>query len=439
MDKLTINVIGAGLAGCEAAWQAAQRGAHVRLYEMKPKKKIPAHSSEDFCELCCSNSFRAEGLSNAIGLLKEELRAMGSLIMKCADATRVPAGGALAVDRDAFPKMVTEHIKNHPNIEIIEEEVTSLDFSEPTVIASGPLTSEPLANAIVEFFGGDGLHFFDAAAPIVSAESINMDKAYLASRYGTGTPDYINWPMSEEEYDAFYRELISAQTVEMKDFENNVFEGCMPVEIMASRGRDTLLFGPLKPVGLPDPKTGKTPFAVVQLRKDNAESSMYNLVGFQTHLKFPEQRRVFGMIPGLENAEFVRYGVMHRNTYIDSPRHLTAAFEAKKRKGLFFAGQMTGVEGYIESCSSGFVAGINAVREEPYIFDPKTAIGSLAHYISNQTVVDFQPMNVNFGIFPPLEFTGKKPKKADRKEMYSQRALEIIKNTEFYIKEEEDK
>ncbi|MBQ4627550.1 MAG: methylenetetrahydrofolate--tRNA-(uracil(54)-C(5))-methyltransferase (FADH(2)-oxidizing) TrmFO, partial [Clostridia bacterium] len=372
MDKLTINVVGAGLAGCEAAWQAAERGAHVRLYEMKPQKKIPAHSSEDFCELCCSNSFRAEGLSNAIGLLKEELRAMGSLVMKCADATRVPAGGALAVDRDAFPKMVTEHIKNHPNIEIIAKEITSLDFDEPTVIASGPLTSEPLADAIVEFFGADGLHFFDAAAPIVSAESIDMDKAYLASRYGKGTPDYINCPMSEDEYNAFYAELIAAETVEMKDFENNVFEGCMPVEVMASRGKDTLLFGPLKPVGLPDPKTGKTPYAVVQLRKDNAESSMYNLVGFQTHLKFPEQRRVFGMIPGLENAEFVRYGVMHRNTYIDSPRHLTAAFEAKKRKGLFFAGQMTGVEGYIESCSSGFVAGINAVRNEPYIFDPKT-------------------------------------------------------------------
>ena len=437
MDKLTINVVGAGLAGCEAAWQAAERGAHVRLYEMKPQKKIPAHSSEDFCELCCSNSFRAEGLSNAIGLLKEELRAMGSLVMKCADATRVPAGGALAVDRDAFPKMVTEHIKNHPNIEIIAKEITSLDFDEPTVIASGPLTSEPLADAIVEFFGADGLHFFDAAAPIVSAESIDMDKAYLASRYGKGTPDYINCPMSEDEYNAFYAELIAAETVEMKDFENNVFEGCMPVEVMASRGKDTLLFGPLKPVGLPDPKTGKTPYAVVQLRKDNAESSMYNLVGFQTHLKFPEQRRVFGMIPGLENAEFVRYGVMHRNTYIDSPRHLTAAFEAKKRKGLFFAGQMTGVEGYIESCSSGFVAGINAVRNEPYIFDPKTAIDSLAHYISNQTVVDFQPMNVNFGIFPPLEFTGKKPKKADRKEMYSRRALEIIKNTEFYINKED--
>ena len=253
MDKLTINVVGAGLAGCEAAWQAAERGAHVRLYEMKPQKKIPAHSSEDFCELCCSNSFRAEGLSNAIGLLKEELRAMGSLVMKCADSTRVPAGGALAVDRDAFPKMVTEHIKNHPNIEIIAKEITSLDFDEPTVIASGPLTSEPLADAIVEFFGADGLHFFDAAAPIVSAESIDMDKAYLASRYGKGTPDYINCPMSEDEYNAFYAELIAAETVEMKDFENNVFEGCMPVEVMASRGKDTLLFGPLKPVGLPDP------------------------------------------------------------------------------------------------------------------------------------------------------------------------------------------
>ena len=400
---------------------------------MKPHKKIPAHVSDDFCELCCSNSFRAEGISNAIGLLKQELRMMGSLVMRCADATRVPAGGALAVDREAFPKMVTGFIRSHPDIEIIEKEVSSLEFSETTVIASGPLTSDALADAIAGFFGSEGLHFFDAAAPIVTAASVDMDRAYLASRYGKGTPDYINCPMTEAEYDAFYSALMSAETAELHGFENSsVFEGCMPVEVMAARGRETLLYGPLKPVGLPDPKTGRIPFAVVQLRKDNACSSMYNIVGFQTHLKFPEQRIVFSMIPGLENAEFVRFGVMHRNTYIDSPRHLTAAYEARKRKGLFFAGQMTGVEGYIESCSSGFVAGINAVREEPYIFDPRTAVGALAGYISNESVTDFQPMNINFGIFPPLEYKGRKPRKADRKEMYAERAVGIIRNTEFY-------
>ena len=431
MEKKTVIVVGAGLAGCEAAWQAARYGAKVRLFEMKPKKRIPAHFSDDFCELCCSNSFRAEGLSNAIGLLKEELRRMGSLIMKCADLTRVPAGGALAVDREAFPKAVTEHIKNCPDIEITEKEIDTLDFDCPAVIATGPLTSEPLSEKIAEFFGSEGLHFFDAAAPTVTAESVDMGKAYFASRYSKGTPDYINCPMTKDEYEAFYEALVSAQTVEIRDFENNVFEGCMPVETMALRGRDTLLFGPLKPVGLPDPRTGKTPYAVVQLRKDNAASTVYNLVGFQTHLKFPEQRRVFRMIPGLENAEFVRYGVMHRNTYISSPGNLTAAYETKKKKGLFFAGQMTGVEGYIESCSSGFVAGRNAAREEPYIFDPKTAVGALARYISDETVTDFQPMNVNFGIFPSLEYTGRKPRKADRKEMYSGRALEIINGTEF--------
>ena len=432
MEKKTVNVVGAGLAGCEAAWQAAKSGAKVRLYEMKPKKRIPAHNSSDFCELCCSNSFRAEGLSNAIGLLKEELRAMGSLIMKCADMTRVPAGGALAVDREAFPRAVTEHIKNEPNIEIIEKEIDTLEFDCPTVIATGPLTSDLLAGKIAEFFGSEGLHFFDAAAPTVTFESVDMQKAYFASRYGKGTPDYINCPMTKDEYEAFYEELITAETAEIRDFENNVFEGCMPVETMASRGKETLLFGPLKPVGLPDPKTGKTPYAVVQLRKDNAAETVYNIVGFQTHLRFPEQRRVFGMIPGLENAEFVRYGVMHRNTFISSPGNLTAAYETVKRKNLFFAGQMTGVEGYIESCSSGFVAGINAARDERYIFPPETAIGALAHYISNTQITDFQPMNVNFGIFPPLEWTGRKPKKADRKEMYSQRALEMIKNTEFF-------
>ena len=427
MNK-TVNVVGAGLAGCEAAWQLANRGADVRLFEMKPQKRIPAHSGDDFCELCCSNSFRAEGMSNAIGLLKNELRQLGSLIMRCADDTRVPAGGARAVAREGFSKAVTAAIKSHPNITVIEKEVTDLNFEENTVIASGPLTSEPLAKAISEFFSSDGLYFFDAAAPIVSADSIDMEKAYLASRYDKGTPDYINCPMTESEYNAFYDALVSAKEVEIKDFENNVFEGCMPVEVMAKRGRETLLFGPLKPVGLPDPKTGKIPHAVVQLRKDNAASSMYNLVGFQTHLTFPEQRRVFSMIPGLENAEFVRYGVMHRNTFIDSPRHLTDTYEARARKGLFFAGQMTGVEGYIESCSSGFVAGLNALPglEKRIVFPRTTAIGALSGYISDENVSAFQPMNVNFGLFPPLENIGKKLKKANKKEELSARAMNII-------------
>lgn len=432
MDIKTVNVVGGGLAGSEAAYQLAKRGVHVRLFDMKPTKKIPAHSTNDFCELCCSNSFRAEGLGNAIGVLKEELRRMGSLVMKCADETRVPAGGALAVDREKFSASVTAALRSHENIEIVEKEVTNLDFEENTIIATGPLTSDALSERIHEFFGKDELHFFDAAAPIVFAESIDMTKAWFASRYDKGTADYINCPMTREEYDAFYDALINAKTAQLHDFENSkVFEGCMPVEVMASRGRETLLYGPLKPVGLPDPHTGKLPYAVVQLRKDNGASSMYNIVGFQTHLLFGEQKRVFSMIPGLENAEFARYGVMHRNTFINSPGLLTPTYEAKKRKGLFFAGQMTGVEGYIESCSSGFVAALNAVPglEKSIIFDARTATGALAQYISNESVDAFEPMNVNFGIFEPLENVrpnGRKLRKADRKTAYAERALQVI-------------
>jgi len=422
-----VNVVGGGLAGCEAAWQLAKRGVQVTLYEMKPHKKSPAHKSDDLCELVCSNSLRATGLANAVGLLKEEMRLLGSLIMECADATAVPAGGALAVDRDAFSGMVTRKISSHPNIEIRNQEITSLDFDSPTVIASGPLTSDALSEEIVRFFGENSLHFFDAAAPIVTADSIDMEKAFFASRYDKGTPDYINCPMTADEYDAFYKALVSAETAHLHEFEDDkVFEGCMPVEVMAKRGYETLLFGPLKPVGLSDPRRPDfRPHAVVQLRKDNAAASLYNIVGFQTHLLFGEQKRVFSMIPGLENAEFVRYGVMHRNTFINSPKCLSETYEARKRKGLFFAGQMTGVEGYLESAASGLVCGLNANPQigEEVVFGAETAIGSLASYISNPAVESFQPMNVNFGIFRPL---GLKIKKKDRKEAYSRRALENI-------------
>lgn len=419
----SVTVVGAGLAGCEAAWQCAQRGAHVTLYEMKPLKKSPAHTSDLFCELVCSNSLRAQGLQNAIGLLKEELLRMGSLIIQAAVATRVPAGGALAVDRDAFASYVTERIRNHPNITVVEQEISTLDFDEPAVIAAGPLASDRLAKEIVKCFG-EGLSFFDAAAPIVTAESIDMSKAYLASRYDKGTPDYINCPMNEEEYDAFYHALVSAETAHLHGFENDkVFEGCMPVEVMASRGYETLLFGPLKPVGLIDPHTGKLPRAVVQLRKDNAASSLYNIVGFQTHLTWGEQRRVFGMIPGLERAEFVRYGVMHRNTFLNSPNLLTPTYRVRNRENLYFAGQITGVEGYIESASSGFVAGLNALLGDTVVFPKETAIGALAHYVSDPSICDFQPMNVNFGLLPPLEG---RVKKKDRKGLLSARALTVL-------------
>lgn len=423
-----VAVVGGGLAGCEAAWQLAKRGVKVTLYEMKPGKKSPAHKSDTLCELVCSNSLRATGLANAIGLLKEEMRLLGSLIMECADKTAVPAGAALAVDREAFSNAVTEKIRTNENITIVNEEISTLDFDCPVIIATGPLTSEPLAAEIKKYFGDDGLWFFDAAAPIVSADSIDMEKAFFASRYDKGTPDYINCPMSKEEYDAFYQALISAQCAELHDFENDrVFEGCMPVEVMAKRGYETLLYGPLKPVGLTDKRyPDNKHIGVVQLRKDNSQSSLYNIVGFQTHLLFGEQKRVFSMIPGLENAEFVRYGVMHRNTYINSPQFLTETFETRNKKGLFFAGQMTGVEGYLESAASGLICGLNADpgRKKPIIFGRETAIGSLAAYISTQND-NFQPMNVNFGIFEPLSG---KIKKKDRKEMMSKRALEHIQN-----------
>ena len=424
-----VTVIGAGLAGSECAWQLAQRGVAVTLREIKPEKKTPAHVTDYFAELCCSNSLRGAGLENAVGLLKEELRRLNSLIMRCADATAVPAGGALAVDRDGFARMVTETIFSHPNITMIPGEVTSIPEGD-VVIASGPLTSDPLAEAIAEKLGGGTtLNFFDAAAPLVSYDSVDMDSAYFASRYDKGTPDYINCPMTKEEYQAFWQALIAAEEAEVHGFEDkSVFEGCMPVEVMARRGEDTLRFGPLKPRGLIDPKTGKEPYAVVQLRRDNADGSIYNLVGFQTHLKWPEQRRVFTMIPALRNAQFLRYGVMHRNTYLDSPRLLDRYYRLKAEPRIAFAGQMTGVEGYVESCASGFLAGVELARhlngQTPIDFPAETAIGALGLYVSNGSVGDFQPMNINFGIIPPLDHRvkGKRNKNAE----LSQRSLEIL-------------
>ena len=424
-----VTVIGAGLAGSECAWQLAQRGVAVTLREMKPEKKTPAHVTDYFAELCCSNSLRGAGLENAVGLLKEELRRLNSLIMRCADATAVPAGGALAVDRDGFARMVTETIFSHPNITMIPGEVTSIPEGD-VVIASGPLTSDPLADAIAEKLGGGTtLNFFDAAAPLVACDSVDMDSAYFASRYDKGTPDYINCPMTKEEYLNFWQALIAAEEAEVHGFEDkSVFEGCMPVEVMARRGEDTLRFGPLKPRGLIDPKTGKEPYAVVQLRRDNADGSIYNLVGFQTHLKWPEQRRVFTMIPALRNAQFLRYGVMHRNTYLDSPRLLDRYYRLKAEPRIAFAGQMTGVEGYVESCASGFLAGVELARrlngQTPIDFPAETAIGALGLYVSNGSVGDFQPMNINFGIIPPLDHRvkGKRNKNAE----LSQRSLEIL-------------
>ena len=428
MEK--VKVIGAGLAGCEAAWQLAQRGIPVELYEMKPQKMTPAHHSSDFAELVCSNSLRSDQLENAVGLLKEELRRMGSLIMACADEHRVPAGGALAVDRFGFSSAVTEKIRSHPNITVIEEEVTAIPGEGNVIVASGPLTSDALNEDIARHFPGEEyLHFFDAAAPIVTFESIDMDKAWFASRYDRGTPDYINCPMTQEEYDRFWTELTQAKQTQLHEFDDgSVFEGCMPVEVMARRGRDTLCYGPLKPVGLPDPRTGKEPFADVPLRKDNAAGSIFNIVGFQTHLTFPEQKRVFSMIPGLEHAEFVRYGVMHRNTYLHSPGILNHYYQVKNEPRLCFAGQMTGVEGYVESTASGLVAAVELARrllgEAPIDFPRETALGALAHYVSDTTVVNFQPMNVNFGIIPPLGYKvkGKRNKNA----ALSQRALEAL-------------
>ena len=427
-----VTVIGAGLAGSECAWQLAQRGVAVTLREMKPEKRTPAHVTDYFAELCCSNSLRGAGLENAVGLLKEELRRLHSLIMRCADATAVPAGGALAVDREGFARKVTEAVLSHPNITMIPGEVTSIPEGD-VVIASGPLTSDPLADAIAaRLGGGNTLNFFDAAAPLVSYDSVDMNSAYFASRYDKGTPDYINCPMTREEYLAFWQALTTAQEAEVHGFEDkNVFEGCMPVEVMARRGEDTLRFGPLKPRGLIDPKTGKEPYAVVQLRRDNADGSIYNLVGFQTHLKWPEQRRVFTMIPALRDAQFLRYGVMHRNTYLDSPRLLDRYYRLKSDPRIVFAGQMTGVEGYVESCASGFLAGVELARrlngQTPVDFPTETAIGALGLYVSNGSVGDFQPMNINFGIIPPLDHRvkGKRNKNAE----LSRRSLDILSQT----------
>lgn len=428
-----INIVGAGLAGCEAAWQAVKLGVPVRLYEMKPKKFSPAHHSEGFAELVCSNSLRSNMLSNAVGVLKEEMRLLDSLIIEAAYASEVPAGSALAVDRELFSGYITNKLKSHPLVTVIEEEVTEIPDGI-TVIASGPLTSEGLSEAIGKLIGEDYLHFFDAAAPIVSFDSIDMTKAFYASRYDKGEAAYINCPFTEEEYNRFYEALITAEEAELHDFDKGelkVFEGCMPVEVMAKRGRDTLLFGPMKPVGITVPSTGKEAHAIVQLRQENAEKSMYNLVGFQTHLKFPEQKRVFGMIPGLENAEFLRYGVMHRNTFMNSPKLLDGAYMLRNRPGLYFAGQMTGVEGYVESASSGLVAGLNAARFalglEPIYFGKESVIGSLASYVSDKDVVNFQPMNANFGLVSPLGFKVKGGKKA-RGEAMGVRAVEYIKN-----------
>ncbi len=435
----TIDIYGAGLAGCEAAWQAARLGVAVRLHEMKPQKKTPAHSYNGFAELVCSNSLRSNQIFNAIGLLKEELSHLGSLIMEAAHACEVPAGAALAVDRKCFSDYITEKITSHPLITVIGEEVTEVpcDPDAITVIATGPLTSDALSASIAKLTGSRYLYFYDAAAPIVDASSIDMEKAYEASRYGKGEAAYINCPMTKEEYTAFYQALISAKEAPLHSFdlpdgndsEPTVFEGCMPVEIMARRGVDTLLFGPLKPVGLPDPKTGREPYAVVQLRQENTDKTMYNLVGFQTHLTWDEQRRVFGMIPGLKNAEFLRYGVMHRNTFIDSPRLLNADYSMRERPALFFAGQMTGVEGYIESTGSGFIAGINAARRalsmDALYFPKETVIGAMASYISDDRVTNFQPMNANFGLMPPFEKKIKGGKRA-RNDAYAVRAIEEI-------------
>lgn len=426
----SVNVIGAGLAGSEAAWQIANQGVHVNLYEMRPVKMTPAHHTENFAEMVCTNSMRANQLTNGAGLLKEEMRRLNSIIMQEADSHAVPAGGALAVDRDTFSAGVTEKLKNHPNITVISEEVTEIPEDGITVVASGPLTSDTLAESIIKFTGDSGLYFYDAAAPILAKDSIDMDKVYLKSRYDKGDAAYLNCPMTKEEFEAFYNELVKAEMAELKDFDKNekFFEGCMPIEEMARRGEKTMLFGPLKPVGLEDPKTGKTPYAVVQLRQDNAVGDLYNIVGFQTHLKWGEQKRVFSMIPGLENARIVRYGVMHRNTYLRSPEMMTETYQTKKRSNLFFAGQMTGVEGYVESAASGLYAGINAARlakgQDPVVFPEKTMMGAMAHYITHASKSNFQPINANFGIVPRLD--QKIRDKRERNTQVSLRALDVL-------------
>ena len=425
---MEVKVIGAGLAGCEAAWQLAKRGIPVKLYEMKPQKMSPAHHSSDFAELVCSNSLRGDRLENAVGLLKEELRRCGSLIMACAEATRVEAGGCLAVDRKGFSQLVTEKIRQEPLITVVSQEVTQVPEG-PVIIATGPLTSDALSKAIGEYFGTEYLHFFDAAAPLVTAESVDMDLAWWQSRYDRGTPDYINCAMDRQQYEAFIRELTTAQEAEVHGFEDKrVFEGCMPVEVMARRGLDTLRYGPMKPVGLTDPKTGQEPYAVLQLRQDNAAKSIYNLVGFQTHLKFGEQKRVFSMIPALRNAEFVRYGVMHQNTFLQSPKLLDRFYADRRNPLVAFAGQMTGVEGYVESTASGFLAAVAMAAKvrglAPVEFPRTTAIGALGLYISDSNVESFQPMNVNFSIIAPLEQRVRK--KSEKNLAISQRSLEVL-------------
>ena len=428
-----IIVIGAGLAGTEAAWQAAKSGAVVELYEMRPLRRSPAHKTDGFAELVCSNSLRGAGLENAVGVLKEEMRRLGSLIIQAADATAVPAGGALAVDRTKFSAYVTEQIERHPNIGVHHAEVTEIPNTDDciVIIASGPLTDGALSAEIAALLGNDALYFYDAAAPLVSFASIDMRAAYRASRYGKGEAAYINCPMDEEQYEAFYTALTTAETAQAHDFEKEIFfEGCMPVEVMASRGKDTLLYGPLKPMGLEHPETGIRPYAVVQLRQDNAEGTIYNIVGFQTRLKWPEQQRVFRMIPGLTHAEFLRYGVMHRNSFINAPRHLRPTFQTQTNDALFFVGQMTGVEGYVESAASGLTAGVNAARlaagQEPLVFPQTTCHGALAHYITSCDPAHFQPMNINFGLLPPIENSPRRMRKPEKKRMLAERALTVL-------------
>ena len=430
MDKKVI-VIGAGLAGSEAAWQLAKRGAKVDLYEMRPQKMTPAHKTENFGELVCSNSLRANNITNAVGLLKEEMRMLDSIIIKCADATQVPAGGALAVDRDKFSEMITETIKNHPNINVIGEELPTIPKGDvPVIVATGPLTSDALSQDIRNYTKQDGLYFYDAAAPIIEKDSIDMEKVYLKSRYDKGEAAYLNCPMTKEEFFNFYNELINAEAAPLKEFEKEIyFEGCMPFEEMAKRGEKTLLFGPMKPVGLEDPKTDKRPYAVVQLRQDNSEGTLYNIVGFQTHLKWGEQKRIINMIPGLENANIVRYGVMHRNTYLNSPQLLEKTYRLKEEKNIYFAGQMTGVEGYVESAASGIVAALNALyntEDKEVVFPTETMIGAMANYIVDNTSKNFQPMNANFGIIKPLPERIKDKK--EKYERYAKRSLEMLEN-----------
>ncbi|WYP24973.1 FADH(2)-oxidizing methylenetetrahydrofolate--tRNA-(uracil(54)-C(5))-methyltransferase TrmFO [Alkalihalobacillus sp. FSL W8-0930] len=430
MEQPVITVIGAGLAGSEAAWQIAKEGIQVHLYEMRPVKQTPAHHTDKFAELVCSNSLRGNSLTNAVGVLKEEMRRLDSVIIASADGAAVPAGGALAVDRHDFADAVTQKVRNHPNITVFNEEIDSIPDG-PTIIATGPLTSEGLSKSLRELTGEESLYFYDAAAPIIDAETIDRDKVYLKSRYDKGEAAYLNCPMNEEEFNTFYEALISAETVPLKEFEKEIFfEGCMPIEVLAARGPKTMLFGPMKPVGLDDPKTGKRPYAVVQLRQDNSSGTLFNMVGFQTHLKWGPQKEVFRLIPGLEQADFVRYGVMHRNTFLNSPKLLNRTYQFKAREDLFFAGQITGVEGYVESAAAGMIAGINAARlvkgQELLVFPEETILGAMAEYITTEAKKNFQPINANFGLLKPLEERIKSKK--ERYEQLAERALGTIQN-----------